>query len=147
MERLKSIAVPASPPPVSEASRKVMQANRSRDTYPELSLRRELHSRGLRYFVHRRPISDLRCTADIVFPRKKLCIFIDGCFWHGCPVHSRTPKSNESYWVPKIARNVQRDRRNDAILAEAGWAPRRFWEHEIRADLGSVADEIVTALR
>jgi DNA mismatch endonuclease (patch repair protein) len=147
LERLKPIAVPASPPAVSEASRKVMQANRSRDTSPELALRRELHRRGLRYFVHRRPLADLRCTADIVFPRKRLCVFVDGCFWHGCPVHSRTPKSNESYWSPKIARNAQRDRRNDVALAAAGWVSLRFWEHEIRVDPAAAAGEIAAALR
>jgi DNA mismatch endonuclease (patch repair protein) len=107
-----------------------MQANRSKDTTPERAIRSALHRAGFRFFVHRRPEAGLRCTADIVFPAKKICIFVDGCFWHGCEVHGRTPKRNAGYWQPKIARNVERDRRNDAWLGDAGWTVLRIWEHE-----------------
>lgn len=72
----------------------------------------------------------MRCRADIVFPRAKVAIFCDGCFWHLCPDHGRPPKTNESYWQAKLGRNVQRDRENDAALAAAGWLVIRVWEHE-----------------
>jgi DNA mismatch endonuclease (patch repair protein) len=77
-----------------------------------------------------------------VFPRKKVCIFVDGCFWHGCPIHARTPNANGSYWKPKIARNAQRDQDNDAMLTAAGWVSRRYWEHEILSELDRVVDEV-----
>jgi DNA mismatch endonuclease (patch repair protein) len=107
-----------------------MQANRSRDTKPEQALRSALHRRGLRFRKHVRPLSGLRCTADIVFPSEKVAVFVDGCFWHRCPVHSARPQTNESYWSAKIDRNAQRDRRNSRLLREAGWEVIRVWEHE-----------------
>lgn len=120
-----------------------MRANRSRDTTPELAIRSALHQAGLRFFVHRRPLPELRCTADIVFPRRRLCVFIDGCFWHGCELHRRIPKRNAEYWGAKIARNVERDRRNDAALAEAGWTTIRIWEHE---PVSAAIDRVIAAL-
>jgi DNA mismatch endonuclease, patch repair protein len=111
-----------------------MQANRSRDTGPELAVRSALHREGFRFFTHRRPVPELRCLADIVFPRKRVCVFVDGCFWHGCEVHRRTPKNNAGYWTKKIARNIERDRQNDVALASAGWTVIRVWEHESPAD-------------
>lgn len=114
----------------SAAVRKVMQANRSRDTRPELALRSVLHRRGLRYRVARRPIANVRCTADVVFTRTKVAVFIDGCFWHGCPVHYRQPRTNVEYWVAKVDRNIRRDKQTDAILRDAGWTVIRIWEHE-----------------
>ncbi|MBS4727795.1 very short patch repair endonuclease [Mycobacterium sp. SM1] len=107
-----------------------MQGNRSRDTKPELLLRSELHSRGLRYRVAARPLPTLRWTADVVFTRAKVAVFIDGCFWHRCPHHYRQPSSNVNYWIAKVNRNVERDQRVDSLLHDAGWTVVRVWEHD-----------------
>lgn len=115
-----------------------------RDTAPELALRRELHRRGLRYFVHRRPLHDLRREADIVFPKARVAIFVDGCFWHGCPDHGRRERqTNGWYWPEKIQRNRERDRDTDSKLQAAGWTSIRGWEHEAVA---RVAIDIVVSL-
>jgi DNA mismatch endonuclease (patch repair protein) len=118
----------------SPANRKSMQGNRSKDTKPELALRSLLHASGLRYRVNRIPIKGTRRRADIVFGPAKVAVFVDGCFWHGCPQHYRAPKTNEGYWEPKIAGNIARDRETDALLAEAGWLALRFWEHQPPAE-------------
>jgi len=107
-----------------------MLGNRGRDTRPELLIRRALHARGLRFRVDLRPEPSLRTRADIVFTKRRIAVYIDGCFWHGCPLHATTPKSNESYWLPKLARNVERDAQSTASLEERGWLVLRFWEHE-----------------
>jgi len=107
-----------------------MQGNRSADTRHETQLRSLLHRRGLRFWKNARPSPSVRCRADIVFPRAKVAVFCDGCFWHLCPDHGRPPKANKSYWRAKLDRNVQRDRENDAALAAAGWLVVRVWEHE-----------------
>jgi DNA mismatch endonuclease, patch repair protein len=121
-----------------------MQANRSRDTKPELAVRRRLHSRGLRYRVSVAPIPELRRRADIVFTRARVAIFIDGCFWHGCHDHGRqTFSHNADYWPTKIATNVARDRDTNARLREAGWTVLRFWEHQ---DIDVVTQAIIEAV-
>lgn len=125
------------------AVRKVMQGNRSRDTQPELAVRRILHAKGLRYRVTRRPIPGLRRTADVVFTRVKVAVFIDGCFWHGCPTHYRAPRSNSHYWEAKLERNRSRDAEISEALREAGWTELRFWSHE---DPIEVAERIHQAL-
>ena len=108
-----------------------MVAQRRRDTEPELAIRRVLHAKGLRYFVHRRPLPGLRREADIVFPRARVAVFIDGCFWHGCPAHgSKRSQTNDWYWPEKIARNRARDADTNARLATAGWVAVRVWEHD-----------------
>lgn len=107
-----------------------MQGNRRRDTKPELEVRRLLHAAGLRYRVDYRLAPPLRVRGDIVFTRAKLVVFIDGCFWHGCPEHRTIPKRNADYWGPKLARNIERDRETDAALEALGWTVLRFWEHE-----------------
>jgi DNA mismatch endonuclease, patch repair protein len=107
-----------------------MQANRSRDTWPELLVRRAVHAAGLRYRVATRPIAELRISADMVFRRARVAVFIDGCFWHGCPDHSSTPRTNVSYWATKIEANRDRDARVGHLLAGAGWTVVRVWEHE-----------------
>jgi DNA mismatch endonuclease (patch repair protein) len=111
-----------------------MKGNRKKDTGPELALRRELHRRGLRYRVHSVPDPSLGCQADIVVRRARLAIFVDGCFWHGCPEHGVRPRSNADYWAKKIARNIARDGRNDAALRARGWRVVRVWEHERPGD-------------
>ena len=107
-----------------------MQANRRRDTGPELAIRRLVHARGLRYRVDARPIPAVRHTADMVFSRARIAVFIDGCWWHGCADHYRAPASNGSYWSAKVARNRDRDRKVDDVLKAAGWQVIRIWEHE-----------------
>lgn len=115
-----------------------------RDTAPELAIRREAHRRGLRYFVDRRPVSAVRTRADLVFPRQRLAVFVDGCFWHGCPEHYVAPKNNAAWWAEKIAVNRERDRRSTEALAAAGWQVLRAWEHE---GPEAVVDEIQRALQ
>jgi DNA mismatch endonuclease (patch repair protein) len=107
-----------------------MQAIRSRDTKPEILIRRLVHAAGLRYRVAARPLPDLRRTADMVFRPVKVAVFIDGCYWHGCPEHYVPPKTNSGYWSEKVLRNVTRDRDTDEKLRAAGWTVLRFWEHE-----------------
>ena len=115
----------------SDAVHRKMSNLARRDTAPELALRRELHRLGLRYFVHRRPLPDLRREADVVFPRTRFAVFVDGCFWHGCPDHGRrTHRTNGWYWPEKIQLNLERDRDTDERLRTAGWTPVRVWEHE-----------------
>lgn len=105
----------------SEANRRAMQGNRSRDTKPELAIRTILHAAGFRYRVHCAPLKSLRRRADIVFGPARVAVFIDGCYWHGCPEHYVPPKTNSSYWNPKIAGNIARDRDTDEKLTAAGW--------------------------
>lgn len=121
-----------------------MQANRSRDTKPELEVRRALHKVGLRYRVAITPQPSLRRRADIVFTRARVAVFIDGCFWHGCPEHGRsTVKHNADYWPAKIAANAARDADTTERLRQSGWLVLRFWEHENGAD---VAEQIRLAV-
>lgn len=126
-----------------------MSRTRGRDTAAELAIRRILHRRGLRYFVDRRPIKGLRRRADVVFPRSKVCLFIDGCFFHGCPDHATWPKHNADFWRDKIETNRRRDRDTDARLGAAGWTVIRAWEHEqpeVVADRVQAAVEEGTAI-
>lgn len=107
-----------------------MRGNKRKDTAPELAVRRRLHAMGLRYRIDHPPVPGLRRRADIVFTRRRIAVFIDGCFWHSCPLHATTPKQNAEYWLPKLATNVERDRDTDARLTAAGWTVLRYWEHE-----------------
>jgi DNA mismatch endonuclease (patch repair protein) len=120
-----------------------MVSNRGRDSAPELALRRELHRRGRRFRVQRRPEPGLRCTADILFARARVVVFVDGCFWHRCPEHGTDPVRNGSWWAAKLDANVARDRRNDAALAAAGWKVVRIWEHEC---VNEAADRVERAI-
>ncbi|WP_258934188.1 very short patch repair endonuclease [Nesterenkonia pannonica] len=127
------------------AVRRNMQSIRSRDTKPELLVRRELHRRGWRFRVAYRPLpEDRRRTVDIAFTRLKVAVHIDGCYWHGCPEHFVPPKTNPDYWMPKIQRNTDRDKDTDQKLHAAGWTVLRFWEHE---DPATVIQRIEAALR
>lgn len=107
-----------------------MQGNRGANTRPEVALRSALHRLGLRFFKNRRPVRSIRHRADIVFPARQVAVFVDGCFWHGCPEHGNTPRTNGEYWRAKLDRNRERDERVDALLAAAGWRVIRIWEHE-----------------
>ncbi|MFB7113781.1 very short patch repair endonuclease [Streptomyces sp. NPDC056291] len=128
----------------SDAARATMRANRSRDTKPELALRRAVHALGLRYRVSVRPLPSLRRTADLVFPRAKVAVFLDGCFWHGCPNHHTLAATNSEYWQEKVRRNRERDRDTSRRLAEAGWIVLRIWEHE---DPGEAALKVAEAVK
>jgi DNA mismatch endonuclease (patch repair protein) len=114
----------------SPEARARMQSNKSRDTKPELALRSAVHALGLRYRVAGRPLAHLRRTADLVFPRAKVAVFLDGCFWHGCPEHHTVATANGKFWADKVAGNRARDRDTDGRLAQAGWVSVRIWEHE-----------------
>jgi DNA mismatch endonuclease, patch repair protein len=107
-----------------------MTRQRQRDTRPELELRSALHRLGLRFFVHRRPIPGFRREADVVFPRARVAVFVDSCFWHGCPEHMTWPVANAEWWREKIGENIVRDRDTGERLAAAGWSVIRVWEHE-----------------
>jgi DNA mismatch endonuclease (patch repair protein) len=124
-----------------------MQGNKSRDTKPELAVRQLLHASGLRYRVARAPTKTLRRRADIVFGPSKVAVFIDGCYWHGCPEHYVPPKTNPGYWSPKITGNAARDRETDTLLAAAGWLVLRFWAHEDPAACAERIRAAVTARR
>lgn len=121
-----------------------MSRQARRDTAIERALRSELHRRGLRYRVHQRPLAGLRREADLVFRRAKVAVFVDGCFWHGCPAHGTWPASNSSFWRSKIEGNASRDRGTDDALALAGWLAMRVWEHE---SVESAADRVEAAVR
>lgn len=114
-----------------------------RDTAPELALRSELHRRGLRFRVDRRPVPGIRTRADVVFPSAQVAIYVDGCFWHGCPEHGTMPKANSGFWGPKLARNQERDREIDSALSAAGWTVVRIWEHEDPLDAADRVEPIV----
>jgi DNA mismatch endonuclease (patch repair protein) len=114
----------------SPAVRAVMRANKGRDTRPELAVRSAAHALGLRYRVGVRPVPGVRRSADLVFPKAKVAVFVDGCFWHGCPQHHRPAKRNVEFWRAKIEGNVARDADTDRRLEEAGWRVVRVLEHE-----------------
>ncbi|MEU5826304.1 very short patch repair endonuclease [Micromonospora tulbaghiae] len=127
--------------------RRSMQANTGRDTKPELALRRAVHALGLRYYVNRRPIKAVRRTADLLFPKLKLAVFLDGCFWHGCPQHHTVAKTNASFWAEKVAANRRRDADTNERLMAQGWKVVRVWEHEPVAEAAARVAATVTALR
>jgi DNA mismatch endonuclease (patch repair protein) len=124
-----------------------MQSNRSRDTKPELALRSAVHARGLRYRVAAKPLTGLRRTADLVFPSAKVAVFLDGCFWHGCPEHHTVAASNATFWADKVAGNRARDRDTDSRLADAGWVSVRVWEHEDPAEAARRVEDVVRTRR
>lgn len=132
------------PPPMNEGRSRNMQANRRSDTKPEVSLRRALHRQGYRYRKDLRfEVGGVKVRPDIVFTARKVAVYVDGCFWHVCPVHGRRPTKNEWYWTPKLRRNVERDRAADAALTAAGWRVVRLWEHE---ELPRAVAAVVAAL-
>ncbi|WP_189237971.1 very short patch repair endonuclease [Planomonospora parontospora] len=128
----------------SEGVRKSMRANKGRDTKPELALRRAVHALGLRYRVSIRPLPKIRRTADLVFTKAKVAVFLDGCFWHGCPEHHTKAVTNAGYWAEKVTRNRERDAQTDRLLAEADWVVIRVWEHD---DPGKAAVRVAEEVR
>lgn len=118
----------------------IMSAIRSKDTGPEVILRKALWAQGLRFRKHYGAEK-----IDITFPSLKIAIFVDGCFWHGCPIHSHIPKSNENYWRPKLQKNIERDKIKENRLSQNGWKVIRFWEHEL-VNTDSVVAKIKAAM-
>jgi DNA mismatch endonuclease (patch repair protein) len=140
--RLNPMPAPtrAYPIPKDPGVSAVMRANRKTNTRPERRLRSELHARGLRYRVQFAIATTVgRVRADIAFPRWRLAVFVDGCFWHVCSEHGTAPRSNTWYWGPKLKRNIQRDREVDDALVAGGWQVVRVWEHSTAIE---AADEI-----
>lgn len=116
----------------------------NRNTRPELLLRRSLWSRGARYRLSARSPAG---RPDLVFPGRRLAVFVDGCFWHGCPLHYARPRSSEAFWSSKLIENVVRDARQTEALKCAGWSVVRLWEHEILVDLTESVRRVELALQ
>ena len=129
--------------PSSEQVSARMSRHPRRDTGPELAVRRLLHRMGLRYRLFVPVPSAPRRTIDIAFPRHRLAVFIDGCFWHGCPVHASAPASNSAWWAAKLSGNQARDLDTERRLRADGWDVLRVWEHE---DPATAAARIAAAL-
>jgi DNA mismatch endonuclease (patch repair protein) len=132
------------PRPLNELIRRRMRATKRRDTRPERELRSLLYQDGLRFRVDRVPMVGLRCRADVVFARARTAVFVNGCFWHGCPHHATWPKNNAKWWRAKLEANRARDSRVDTVLRAAGWKVFRVWEHE---DMTQAARKIAKAVR
>jgi DNA mismatch endonuclease, patch repair protein len=127
--RQKDEATKVRPQSSSPAASRRMQTTLQRDTPCERQLRSALHRMGLRFRIQW-PVPGTRRRSDVAFPGVKIAVFVDGCFWHCCPVHATWPKSNRVWWQTKLAANVARDRETDRLLRCAGWQVIRFWEHE-----------------
>jgi len=113
------------------------------NTKPEVLLRKALWNKGLRYRLNYK----ITGKPDLVFPSKKVAVFVDGCFWHRCPDHYVSPKTRAQFWEAKIQGNVERDKKNNASLENAGWKVVRIWEHEINEDLDLCVTKIGELLK
>lgn len=124
-----------------------MRGNRRADTRPEVDLRSALHRLGLRFRKdHRVQAGDVRVKVDVAFTRRRLAVFVDGCYWHSCPEHGHVPIANAQYWPAKLARNRARDRRVNEALRRGGWIVLRLWEHvEVEEGVRAVLDALATA--
>lgn len=122
-----------------------MRANRRSGTRPEVAVRSALHRAGLRFRKDFPvPVQGGRVRPDVVFTRARLAVFIDGCFWHSCPVHGTRPRANADFWAAKLKGNNERDRRDTGRLEEAGWTVLRVWEHEAH-DSAAVVELVLRA--
>ena len=122
----------------------IMSRVKSKDSGAERTLRSALHAEGLRFRLHRRVEG---VTVDVLFPGPKVAVLVDGCFWHGCPKHATYPKSNRDYWLPKLAENKERDKRQSLRLRKAGWKVIRVWEHDCLPPAPRVVSRIIKACR
>ncbi|ABC32373.1 DNA G:T-mismatch repair endonuclease [Hahella chejuensis KCTC 2396] len=120
-----------------------MSKIRGKNTKPELLLRKALWSIGLRYRLQ----GKITGRPDLIFSGPKVAVFVDGCFWHGCPEHYRTPQNNQAFWKEKLRRNMCRDKAVNRILVDNGWLVVRLWEHEVKSDLECCVSRILAALR
>ncbi|MFE0458193.1 very short patch repair endonuclease [Kitasatospora sp. NPDC058965] len=134
-----------SPVPSSPGVSDRMSRQASRDTKPELAVRGLLFRSGLRYRLNERVPGMARRTVDITFRRARVAVFIDGCFWHGCPVHATQPKSNSQWWRDKLDANMARDLETTAHMTANGWTVLRFWEHEAPESVAQRVREAVAA--
>lgn len=141
---LREHALPEGSTASTPAVRASMKGNRGRDTKPEKVLRSLLFKEGLRYRVNAPPVQGLRRSADVLFPKARVAVFVDGCFWHVCPEHHRPAKKNKEFWTEKFAENQRRDAETNRILEEAGWTVIRAWEHEAP---DKVARRVISAVR
>lgn len=121
--------MPRVQPSSAEVSRRMAKV-RQKGTDAEMALRRKLYRRGLRYRVDYEVLKKPRRVADVAFPGLWIAIFVDGCFWHGCPEHASWPKRNAEFWRKKIEANRQRDKDTNERLGRMGWTILRFWQHE-----------------
>lgn len=126
----------------SQQRSRCMSSIRSKNTKPEILLRKALWAKGLRYRLH----FELPGRPDLVFKKNKLAVFCDGCFWHRCPKHFNLPATNTVFWLDKISRNVERDKKVNIMLKDMGWTVLRFWEHEINEDLDAVVSQVLKTL-
>lgn len=132
------------PEPLNESVKQRFRNQRVRNTKAELAIRRAAHRAGLRYRVNFRPAAELRVNADMVFTRAKVAVFIDGCFWHGCPDHFIPPKNNAEWWAAKIQGNRDRDKRSRDDLRTLGWRVVSIWEHELPSQaVAEIRDALV----
>jgi DNA mismatch endonuclease (patch repair protein) len=121
---------PPDPAPSSAGVSAVMRANKRENTKAEARVRSALHRRGYRFRKHLPiPAQELSVRPDVVFTRQRLAVFVDGCFWHGCPTHGNMPRANSTYWRWKLARNKLRDAAVDNALLQSDWKVLRIWEH------------------
>jgi DNA mismatch endonuclease (patch repair protein) len=132
-------------PETPEARSRVMRAVPSKNSSPEIALRKALTALGVSgYRLHRK---DLPGCPDVVFPKAKVAVFVDGCFWHGCPICYRAPKQRSEYWAIKVERNRARDKSSSEQLENVGWRVIRVWEHDIITDANAVAKQVRRSLR
>jgi DNA mismatch endonuclease, patch repair protein len=133
------------PPPSSADAEARLKAQRTKDTGLERLLRSKLHRQGLRFQLYR-PVPGTRRKADLSFVRARVAVFVDGCFWHGCPDHGTWPKANAVWWRTKIEANRVRDLSTNELLTAAGWGVIRVWEHALKADPDACAARVMRAV-
>jgi len=138
------IAIPGGKTDVMTAEQRsrCMSKVKGKDTGPEMMLRKVLWAKGWRYRIK----SSILGRPDIIFPGKHIAIFVDGCFWHGCPLHGTRPKSNRKFWMDKIEGNIKRDKKVTDKLKKSGWTVIRIWEHEIKDGLDLAVEQVEKAL-
>jgi DNA mismatch endonuclease (patch repair protein) len=123
-----------------------MQNTGRRDTPMELRVRSRLHRLGYRYRIDAQ-VAGTRSRPDVVFPLEMVAVFLDGCYWHSCPMHGSKPMANRVWWREKLLVNVQRDKRHSDELRKAGWVVLRFWEHEVPDDVAETIAQAVNSRR
>ncbi|AKU18561.1 hypothetical protein VV02_02170 [Luteipulveratus mongoliensis] len=136
--------MPPHPGPSSPELTQRYSRLRRKDTAPEVALRKALFAAGLRYRVTFRVPGRPRRSIDIAFPKQRVAVFVDGCFWHGCPVHGTSPRANSAWWRQKLATNVARDADTNQVLSNAGWTVVRIWEHEDPVEAVGRVSEVLT---
>lgn len=134
-----------SPTPKSATVSKLMSRIKAQNTKPETLFRKALYNEGLRGY--RANYAKLPGKPDIAFIKKKVWIFVHGCFWHGCPIcGGRVPKHNNEYWSTKLAKNIARDQKRKNELEEMGYQVIEIWEHEVKKELTTAVSKVLTIL-